>query len=379
LLSPSLFSGSELQPERLFGTLGLHHRRPVTIAVSGGSDSLSLLTLFHRWLGEHIGANAPVAVTVDHGLRPEAADEARQVAAFCASRDTPHIMKTWEEPKPSSGLAAAARAARYRLLIEAARSVGSDVILTGHTQDDQAETVAMRAGRGEGIGLAGMADQTLLDGSIWLMRPLLPVSRAALQDYLVSQNIPWIEDPSNSNPAAERVRVRAAMTPERRAFLLDKAREAALLRRDLADRAAGLLSRSLIVEPSTVRIAHNFFRAQDREAGIHAFRLLLGVLGRQPHWPDLLRSTALFDQLGQRGFSGSLAGCVVRHRRAGITISPERRGAGDHVDITTMFAGTVLRPIVPGFDLPAVKALARLLNARDLPAAPWSQHNGSFP
>lgn len=379
MLNRTPVSGSDLRPERLFGELGLLHRRSVIVAVSGGSDSLSLLTLFHRWLLEHGRADALVAVTIDHGLRPEAADEARDVAAFCASRDMSHITKTWTGAKPATGLAAAARAARYRLLIEAAQAAGSDVILTGHTEDDQAETVAMRAERGAGIGLAGMARETLLDGAVWLLRPLLDVSRAALRERLLEQGVSWIDDPSNNNPTAERARVRASLTPERRIELLEQARQAGALRRDLAHRAAALVRETMALEPHAIRISPALPRSPDREAAIHALRLLLCVVGSQPHWPDLSRSTALFDALGQLGFTASLAGCVVRHRRAGITLRPEIRGGGDQIDITRMFANGILRPIVPGFDSAAMQALAHLLNANELPVSPSSQHNGSFP
>ncbi len=349
------------------------------MAVSGGSDSLSLLTLLHHWFLEHGRVHALVAVTVDHRLRVEAADEARVVAAFCASQRIPHITKVWTDDKPQTGLAAAARAARYRLLIEAAREAGTDIVLTGHTEDDQAETTAMRAERSDGIGLAGMAPETLLDGSIWLMRPLLGVSRAALREHLQNSDIPWIDDPSNSNPTSERVRVRAGLTPEWPMLLSEQAQLAGAARRALAERAATLLAEHVTADAEAVMIAPAFLQTPDRDAGIHAFRLLLCVLGRQPHWPDLPRATLLFDQLDLLGFSGSLAGCVARHRRAGITVRPERRGAGDHGTITTMFAGTVLRPIVPGFDLAAMQALAKMLKANDLPAAPSSQHNAPFP
>ncbi|WP_312797846.1 tRNA lysidine(34) synthetase TilS [Tianweitania sp.] len=379
MLNPAQASGSDLRPQRLFGKLGLLQRRSVIVAVSGGSDSLSLLTLLHHWFLEHGRVHALVAVTVDHRLRVEAADEARVVAAFCASQRIPHITKVWTDDKPQTGLAAAARAARYRLLIEAAREAGTDIVLTGHTEDDQAETTAMRAERSDGIGLAGMAPETLLDGSIWLMRPLLGVSRAALREHLQNSDIPWIDDPSNSNPTSERVRVRAGLTPEWRMLLAEQAQLAGAARRALAERAATLLAEHVTADAEAVMIAPAFLQTPDRDAGIHAFRLLLCVLGRQPHWPDLPRATLLFDQLDLLGFSGSLAGCVARHRRAGITVRPERRGAGDHGTITTMFAGTVLRPIVPGFDLAAMQALAKMLKANDLPAAPSSQHNAPFP
>jgi len=181
------------------------------VAVSGGSDSVGLLIA----LKEHAtGDLVLMAATVDHGLRSQSADEARDVAALCSRLGIPHTTLVWKGKKPSAGVAAAAREARYKLLCEAAEEAGADAILTGHTLDDQLETVAMRASRGGGAdarGLAGMAEIVLLRSRHWLLRPLLRTRRENIRNFLRQHGEVWIDDPSNSDQKNERARTRKAL------------------------------------------------------------------------------------------------------------------------------------------------------------------------
>ena len=144
------------------------------LAVSGGGDSLALLLLARAALPGRVKA-----ATVDHGLRPDSAAEARRAGEFCAALGIPHTIRRWEGEKPVAGLQAAAREARYRLLAEAADDADCSLVMTGHTLDDQAETVAMRRERGAGRGLSGIAPATLHDKRIWFVRPLIGQRRAA--------------------------------------------------------------------------------------------------------------------------------------------------------------------------------------------------------
>lgn len=172
------------------------------VAVSGGSDSTGLLVALATLCatGRYPGISLS-ACTIDHDLRPGSAREAAWVSALCARYGIPHITRRWEGEKPVSGLQAAARAKRYDLLADAALVAGADAILTAHTLDDQAETVAMRAERApEGVGLSGMADAVLLNGSIWLLRPFLALDRAAIRTFLADEGEGWLDDPSNVNP-----------------------------------------------------------------------------------------------------------------------------------------------------------------------------------
>src|SRR5947207_15421027 len=113
----------------------------LVLAVSGGPDSLALMWLAARWRRALTRGPRLIAVTVDHGLRPEAAREARDVKRLAATLDIPHRTLRWRGVKPATGLPAAAREARYRLLSKAARAAKASHILTAHTRDDQAETM----------------------------------------------------------------------------------------------------------------------------------------------------------------------------------------------------------------------------------------------
>ena len=183
--------------------------RHVAVAVSGGGDSMALLDLIQHWaLGEKAKLSA---VTVDHGLRPEAADEAAMVAGFCAERDIPHEVLKWGGWDGKGNLQAAAREARYRLMADWARERGVEVVCLGHTRDDQAETFLMRLARKAGSdGLRSMPSRFERMGMLWA-RPLLGVGRAELRVYLKRQNIPWVEDPSNEDEGFDRVKARKAL------------------------------------------------------------------------------------------------------------------------------------------------------------------------
>jgi tRNA(Ile)-lysidine synthase len=153
-------------------------------------------------------------VTVDHGLRPEAAEEAAAVAARCARLGVAHAALRWQGWDGRGNLQAQARAARRRLIGDWAAARGIGAIALGHTLDDQAETFLMRLARGSGVdGLASMAPMTRDAGGLLWLRPLLGVRRAALRDWLAREGEVWSEDPSNADPAFDRVRARAALGP----------------------------------------------------------------------------------------------------------------------------------------------------------------------
>jgi len=296
----------------------------IIVAVSGGGDSLALLTLLAR----HLPSSRLVAVTVDHGLRPESADEARYVARLCSARSIRHITLRWAGDKPATGVAAAAREARYRLLRQAAADHGASIVLTGHTEDDQAETVAMRAARGEGRGLAGMAPATLLDGGIWLLRPLLGVRREALHALLRAEGVEWIDDPSNENVSSERVRVRRWLADgAERDALLRRAAAAAAERIELGHHAAEAIQRHASAPcPGLLRLEPAFIRDADRPAGVYALRLMLATSGGRTVLPEEERVAALLDRLAERPMRATLSGAVVDSRRGGVFVHREGRG-----------------------------------------------------
>jgi tRNA(Ile)-lysidine synthase len=144
-------------------------------------------------------------------LRAEAAAEARDVKRLARSLDLTHRTMRWTGEKPKTGLPAAARTARYRLLAQAARASGATHVLTAHTRDDQAETLLMRLLRGSGIaGLAAMARESERDG-VLLARPLLQVSKSRLIATLKKAKLGFADDPTNHDKNFIRPRLRAVM------------------------------------------------------------------------------------------------------------------------------------------------------------------------
>ncbi|WP_407176850.1 tRNA lysidine(34) synthetase TilS [Bradyrhizobium sp. STM 3562] len=183
----------------------------LVLAVSGGPDSVAMMWLMARWRRSLSRGPRLIAVTVDHGLRPEAAREAREVKRLARELDLPHRTLRWSGEKPNTGVPAAAREARYRLLAQAAKAAGASHIVTAHTRDDQAETVLMRLLRGSGVtGLAAMARVTERNG-IALARPLLDVAKSRLIATLDKAKIIYADDPTNRDMAFTRPRLRALL------------------------------------------------------------------------------------------------------------------------------------------------------------------------
>lgn len=197
------------------------HDSRIGIAVSGGPDSLALLLLAH--------AARPGGIevaTIDHGLRPESADEAAMVADQCRWLGVAHsiLPADWPEP-PAANVQAAARAMRYRLLNQWAIERGLAAVATAHHADDQAETLLMRLLRGSGVGgLGGTRRKRALSEQVLLIRPLLTWRKAELEALVSAVGLSPIDDPSNRDPRHDRSRIRQLL---RSAEWLDPARLAA--------------------------------------------------------------------------------------------------------------------------------------------------------
>lgn len=197
----------------------------IGLAVSGGGDSLALLLLAAAAFPD-----AVIAATVDHGLRPESAEEAAEVGALCTRIGVPHeVLRPPPESFARGNVQDRARAARYRCLADWAGAAGARWVAIAHQQDDLAESFLMRARRGAGLsGLAAMLPARRLGperGAALLVRPLLGWSRAELAACVAAAGIVPVEDPSNSHPRYDRSRMRAllAATPELPAARLARA------------------------------------------------------------------------------------------------------------------------------------------------------------
>jgi tRNA(Ile)-lysidine synthase len=176
---------------------------PLGLAVSGGPDSLALLLLAHEALPGGIAV-----ASVDHGLRPQAANETALVEAACKARAVPFAALRIEVPR--GNLQSRAREARYEALGRWARESGCGALATAHHADDQAETLLMRLARGSGLsGLAGVRAHGLVPGTdIPLVRPLLGWRKAELEALVATAGLEAARDPTNEDPAFDRARVR---------------------------------------------------------------------------------------------------------------------------------------------------------------------------
>jgi tRNA(Ile)-lysidine synthase len=179
---------------------------PLGLAVSGGPDSLALLLLAAEALPGRIAV-----ASIDHGLRAEAASEVALVGRIASDRGIPFTpIKVTLAP---GNIQAEARTARYAALARWADETGLEAIATAHHADDQAETLLMRLNRGSGLaGLAGVRGRGRIEGGeTLLLRPLLGWRKADLAAVVAAAGITPVEDPSNTNPAFDRARMRAAL------------------------------------------------------------------------------------------------------------------------------------------------------------------------
>ncbi len=171
------------------------------VAVSGGPDSMALL-----WLMATLLPGQVWAATVDHGFRKGSDDEARMVACFCDHEHIPH--STLRPSAPIKGsLQSAARAERYRLLDQWRGANTLDFLVTAHHADDQLETIIMRLNRSSGVG--GLAAIRARNGVV--LRPLLSWRRTDLINLALENDLPFVDDPSNSDNRFDRARLRQAM------------------------------------------------------------------------------------------------------------------------------------------------------------------------
>ena len=201
---------------------------PVVVAVSGGADSTALLLLLAE-LADELGLVLHVA-HFDHGTRPRQSAEDAEFAARLANRvGAPIRVGRAARPTKSED---DARRARYAFLRRAAGEIGATAIATGHTRDDQAETVLLHLARGSGVaGLGGM--RPLRDG---IARPLLGIGRAETAAVCRAARVRPRSDPTNRALAYARNRVRHRVLPEL-AKINPRVREAIAR---LADTAAAL-------------------------------------------------------------------------------------------------------------------------------------------
>jgi len=264
----------------------------VIVGVSGGRDSTALVHVLAE-LREGLHLTVHVA-HFNHQLRPDAAEDAAWVAALSRTLGFPFHEGAGEVRAASKRLHLsvedAARRLRYEFLLSVARVAGAQAVATGHTRDDQAETVLMRLIRGSGLkGIAGIPPVRVEEG-VRVIRPLIEISRAELGEYLTHRGVSWRDDPTNQDLSILRNHIRLVTVPVLEGYNPDVrvtlARFADLLREEdeaLDALAAPQIAGVLAGGPGEVRIALEPFSrlpvALQRRALREAVRRVRGTVG----------------------------------------------------------------------------------------------------
>lgn len=323
---------SPFSPKEIASLFGAFAREPaIVLAVSGGPDSTALMLLAARWRKRVKAGPKLVAVTVDHGLRERSTAEAASVKKLATSLDLEHVTMRWSGAKPSRGIPAAAREARYALLEKAARKAGAQCVFTAHTLDDQAETFLMRMSRGSGLaGLGAMAHVSVRE-RVTIVRPLLDQPKSRLISTLRKAGIAFADDPTNYDTAFARPRWRK---------LLPELAQEGINARNLA-RLAWRLARAdetldIVVDRAESALVHGVGGRQLIETAAFltlpnevALRVLHRAVDRAGHEgpAELGKVEDLLDDLvdaaaGSRPWRRTLAGAMIGVDRGTICVEP---------------------------------------------------------
>jgi len=311
------------QADFLFSRLNPFSR--LTVAVSGGADSLCLMVLLSEWKKRRAWPGTFEILCVDHGLRPESAEEAEFVSACAKDLDLACTLLRWSGPKPSSNLQEEARLARYRLMAAHMKGTGAEALLVAHHLDDQAETFLDRLTRGSGVaGLSAMiADDPDGPEGLRLLRPLLSIPKCVLEASLKTRGRTWCSDPSNNDIKYKRSRLRSVLP-----FLAKEGLTAERLAKTAANirRAAEALETVLkevaekhLVEHSAgpLKLDRKVYRSLPEELRLRFLSLMISrVTGRAPR-PRLRNLTGLDRMLSsERPCRLTLGGAMFDGRSA---------------------------------------------------------------
>lgn len=340
------------------GLLGPDFPSDIGLAVSGGGDSMAMLTLAHNWT--RVWGVRLWVVTIDHGLRDESADEAAMVAHECAALGWPHAILRWHWDG-AGNLQDAARHARLDLIGRWRGSLRH--VLMAHTRDDMAETFLMRLKRGSGVdGLSAMQDRrgihtsgpvAPLPGADWsgekppsaetqgdtapfeILRPCLTMGRAELRHYLTVLKGRWADDPSNDDPKYERVRMRrlledlekvglgAALLSET-ASRLRRAQEALQQRALQVWFEIGGEGRTEFAPTGDLLLARSGFDRVERETQLRLLAAALQYVSSAPYRPRAEPLESLLDRL-LGGGGGTLHGCECRAEKDHLRVFREEK------------------------------------------------------
>ncbi|MEH6630323.1 MAG: tRNA lysidine(34) synthetase TilS [Halopseudomonas aestusnigri] len=320
LMSAFTFSGTSLR---------------VGVAVSGGADSMALCLLLNEWIKSQ-GAEL-IAVTVDHGLRPEAEFEAKWVAARLTAEGIEHHILTWErEPEAKGSTQVQARDGRYKAISTWCEKNKISCIALAHHLDDQIETFLMRLIRHSGAdGLAGMS-MLRQDGGLNFIRPLLAIPKDRLLVTLRDRGWGWIEEPSNHKDSYLRNRLRQGMPSLnqqglRRDTLARINHSLGRIRKNLEERTDSFVNQRVIVSPAGfAEIDFNESAKINPNILSRTLEKVLLTIGGGNYSPRSSKTERLVaGLLGTTEYKATLAGCQIVLSDDKITIVRETRKLPD--------------------------------------------------
>ena len=262
--------------------------------MSGGGDLLALMHLLHGFAKAQ-GLAAPIALTVDHGLRKTSAREAKQVAAWAKQAGLKAHVLTWRGKKPKNGIESEARQARYRLMGAWLTKNKIATLFVGHNLDDQAETFLLRLARGSGLdGLSGMARARPgrcrdLPNCAWRARCwVLAATNCAPICPALGQA--WLDDPMNEDAGFDRVKIRKARAALAEAGLQPAriaaaASHLARARESLEIMTEAVLQRAARESQAGVLLDAAALAAAPREVGLRGLASILMAVGGQAYRP----------------------------------------------------------------------------------------------
>jgi tRNA(Ile)-lysidine synthase len=282
---------------------------PIAIALSGGGDSLALTLIADAWARD--AGRELIVLTVDHGLQAESRAWTDACAATAARLGRPLRALRWEGVKPATGLPAAARAARHRLLADAARAAGARVIVMGHTADDLREAATMRASGATTPDPHEWAPSPAWPEGrgVFLLRPLLTASRAGIRAWLTARGAVWIDDPANTDTryARSRARLEPSAAPAGR-----------------SDPPPLALAGHVTVRAGVITLDRAEFRAASPEVARRFVALASVCAGGGDRRPATARIDRAADALRSAGdFMGTLAGARIEADAAAIRVFRE--------------------------------------------------------
>ncbi len=305
--------------------LGPDFPADIAVAVSGGGDSMAMLHLAAGWARIYGIRLHPV--TVDHGLRPESAAEAALVADEAKGLGLPHTTLKWQGWNGAGNLQDAARRARQDLIGRWRGAIAH--VLFGHTRDDQAETFLMRLRRGSGVeGLGAIRPVHLVQDGGWrIVRPMLDIGRAELRHYLATLRIPFADDPTNEDPAYDRVRMRRLLDTLEAEGIGREGLAATATRMQRAAEALGarahdVASRIARTDHGDVLIDRDALAGVEADTSLRILAAALQFVASAEYRPRLATLEAALDRI-LGGGAASLAGCLIQPEGARLRIFRE--------------------------------------------------------